>query len=119
MDHVTMNMGVASPCSVPELRRGQWLLTQVELGTVALGYWTLVYVSRLLMSIGFQRGTHNQPVRRKKSQVVGMAFLPPSPGGWPRGGWGGGEVEWGEDFPAEGSWAFEACWGDFVPGLSI
>jgi hypothetical protein len=52
------------------------LLTQVELGAVALGYRTFVYVSCLLMAIGFHWGTHNQPVKRKKrSQVVGVAFL--------------------------------------------
>lgn len=33
------------------------------------------------MAIGFQWGTYNQPVKRKKrSQVVGVAFLSPEAG---------------------------------------
>lgn len=69
----------ARPCSVPEgqSRRSQWLLTQVELGAVALRYWTLVHIACLLMAIGFQWGTHNQPMKgEKRSQVVGGHFFP-------------------------------------------
>lgn len=61
------------------------------------------------MSIGFQWGTHNQPVKRKKrSQVVGVASLPPGAGPVE------GREKWDgvEDFPAEGSWAFGSMLGD-------
>lgn len=80
------------------------MLTQVELGAVSLDNWALVYVSCLLMAIGFQRGTHNQPVKRKRrSQVVGEAGL---------GGRGGGEEDGLIWRSSPGSW-------DLVPGVGI
>lgn len=107
----------AKPCSVPEWpsRRSQWLLTQVELGAVALRYWTLVHISRLLVAIGFQWSTHNQPVQKEeRSQVVGgHSFLK----GWPW--WWLGRRNGVEDFPDEGSWALSTKLGSLVPGLGI
>lgn len=98
----------ARPCSVPGGYRSQWLLTQVELGAVALRYWTLVHISRLLVAIGFQWGTHNQPVKgEKRSQVVGGAFLPSEAG--PGGDWG--RRNGVEDFPMREAELSVPSWG--------
>lgn len=42
-------------------------VTQVELGTVPMGHWTLVHVSRLLVAVGFQWSAHDQPGTEKKT----------------------------------------------------
>lgn len=42
-------------------------ITQVELGAVPLGHWTLVHVSCLLVAVGFQWGADDQPGKEKKT----------------------------------------------------
>ena len=64
-------------------RCGQWLaflqtahITQVELGAVPFGHWTLVHVSCLLVAVGFQWGANNQPGKEKKTGEDARGGLP-------------------------------------------
>lgn len=63
-------------------------VTQVELGAVPMGHWALVHVSCLLVAIGFQRSTYNQPGKEKKTcKDVGGGASWLLPGrGWNREG---------------------------------
>lgn len=47
--------------------RPEPLVTQVELRAVPVGQRTLVHVSRLLVAIGFQRSTHDEPGKEEKT----------------------------------------------------
>lgn len=48
--------------------RPEALVTQVELCAVPVGHRALVHVSRLLLAIGFQRGTHDEPGKEEKTR---------------------------------------------------